>query len=126
KRTELRKKNTVPNRKRWSAALIGILMLLVIGAGLYSLISSQTQQTEATLQELKKTSFTERGYSGGMLAEIEIEIEEVEALVSEGTVVDQRSTEQQEAEEEAEEVEEVSLVEAPEKDLSSMIANAKA
>lgn len=130
KRMDLKKKKTAPVH-RWPAAIVGILMLLVIGLGLYSLIS-QTSGTQASLQELKKTSFSVRSYSGDMIAEIELE--QKEKTVSEGNVEDRRKDESNESESAERETEaetepvpdeEASLVEAPEKDLSSMIANAK-
>lgn len=139
KRMDMKKNNAAQSRKRWSAAIIGIILLLAVGAGLYTLVSQP--DTEAITQELKQTSFSERGYGGGVIAEIEVEEKET---TPEGTVEDlteeepekapeeepkeepkeEEPAEEKPAEEEPAEEEE-SLVEAPEQDLSSMIANAK-
>ena len=113
------KKNNNGTKKKWTAGALAAVFLLIIGAGLYFLITGQDSEPSGAM---KQASFAERNYAGSALAEIE---EEEEIVTEEGTVEDLIEEEPEEKEQAEEPIEEESLAEAPKKDLSLMIANAK-
>ena len=144
KRVEHRKQDHSPKRRVWTA-ILSILLLFGIAGGSYALIE---QEEPADLQ-MKEESFTDKNYAGFDTKAEEIEVPVEETAPAEGTVEDARE-EEPAAEEPAEEVvvtvpepepepepeaepatetvaEPVEVsVEAPEKNLDQMIANAKA
>lgn len=124
RRIDAKKKQDKSSKRGWLAALVTILFLVTAGIGLY--ITTSDSNSEKAIAEIKETSFPQRGYSGVPIAEIEAPEEPEETPP--GTVNNNLpEKEEEEAAEEEEEpaTEEEIVVEAPEEDLSSMVANAK-
>ena len=135
KRIEHRKQGQSPKRRIWTA-LLSLLLLLGVTGGSYALI----EQNDKPDMQMKEQAFSEKNYAGFDTKVEEIEVPAEEAPPVEGTVEDVREDEPAqeepveeivvtEPEPEAEpepEVEPVAVsVEAPEKDLDQMIANAQ-
>jgi serine protease Do len=139
KRIEHRKQGQSPKRRIWTAVL-SLLLLLGVTGGSYALI----EQNDQPDMQMKEQAFSEKNYAGFDTKAEEIEVPAEEAPPVEGTVEDAREDKpaqeepveeivvtepEPEAEPEQEpepEVEPVAVsVEAPEKDLDQMIANAQ-
>lgn len=120
KRVTNRKQETT-KRRLWIAALtLAILMLIAVGS--YFLLQPET---ETAMSEVKQETFAGKTYAGFKVEEQEV-LEEPPAPPQEGSVEDVR--EEAPAEEPPPEViveSSSTPVVAPEKDLSTMIANAK-
>jgi S1-C subfamily serine protease len=121
--------NRLANRKQETAkkrlliAVLALAVLMLAGIGSYFLLQPEPETALST--EVKKDSFAGKSYAGFNVEEKEI-VEEPPAT-EEGTVEDAREEEPAEPEPQPEVIIESSStpVAAPEKDLSTMIANAK-
>lgn len=132
KRIDHRKQGQNPKRRIWTAVLSLLLLLGITGGG-YALID----QKEPLDLQMKNESFADKNYAGFDTKAEEIEVPVEETPPTEGTVEDARKDEpaQEKPNEEivvtepepVDEPEAVEVsVEAPEKDLDQMIANAQA
>lgn len=117
-----RKQETV--KKRLLIAVLTLAVLMLAGIGSYFLLQPETES--AISAEVKKDSFAGKTYAGFKVAEKELQVEEAPKL-EEGKVEDVRVEAPAEPEPAPEVIVESSStpVEVPEKDLSTMIANAK-
>ncbi|WP_052131501.1 S1C family serine protease [Planococcus sp. CAU13] len=110
KRSKITEKRQSAAANRVLQALVAVIVILATATGIFLLL--QTDESDSTLQDLEKTSFTEREYIDRSPT---------------GTIEKAPET-PVEAEEEAASGDESNddiIVEAPEEDLASMIANAK-
>lgn len=132
KRSKISKDRQSAAANRILQAIIAVVVVLATAAGIFFL--TQTEDTATPTQDLKKTSFTERGYIDTTTT---IELEEIPADPVPGTVKDLTKPEPKPIEQAPEkpvepdkdavvsDTEETGAIEAPEEDLTSMVANAK-